>query len=151
MTSLLDCPHCSTRVLPMAERLCPSCRKNVDAPPDPEPMPEQVVEAAYGFAAEQMRAGLAPSEVQKILIERELDAEAAAHVVGDLERSQATREAGQRNMIVGALWCFGGIAVTTLTHQAAMNDGGGRYTIAWGAILFGGIQFLRGLSQSAKP
>jgi hypothetical protein len=137
----------------MAGRLCPSCRKNVDAPPDPEPKPELIVEAAYGFATEQMRSGLAPSEVQKNLIERKLDSEAAAHVIGDLKRSQvqANREAGQRNMIVGALWCFGGIAVTTLTHQAAMNEGGGRYTIAWGAILFGGIQFLRGLSQSAKP
>lgn len=136
----------------MAGRLCPSCRKNVNSPPDPEPKPEQVVEAAYGFAAEQMRQGVAPSQVQKILIERELDAESAANVVGDLKRSQAEawRQAGQRNMIIGTLWCFGGIALTTVTYQAAAGAGGGKYVVAWGAILFGGIQFLRGFFQSAR-
>jgi hypothetical protein len=149
---LLDCPHCSTRILPMAGRLCPSCRKNVDSPPEPEPKPEQVVQPAYGFAAEQMRHGVAPSQVQKILIERELDAGSAANVVADLERShaEASRQAGQRNMLIGALWCFGGIALTTMTYQAAAGAGGGRFVVAWGAILFGGIQFLRGFFQSSR-
>jgi len=137
----------------MAGRLCPSCRKNVDAPPDPEPKAEQVVEDAHHFAAEQMRAGLAPCEVQTILIERGMDIEAAVHVVGDVEhvQTEAAREAGRRNMIIGAIWCVGGIAVTTLTYQAAANGGGGTYMIAWGVILFGGIQFLRGVAQSSKP
>jgi len=34
MTSLVNCPHCSTRVLPMPGRICPACRRNVDTPPD---------------------------------------------------------------------------------------------------------------------
>jgi len=52
-------------------------------------------------------------------------------------------------MIFGALWCFGGIAVTAMTYKASANAGGGRFVLAWGAILFGGIQFFRGLFQSA--
>jgi hypothetical protein len=31
MSALVNCPRCSTRVLPMARRLCPACRKNVDS------------------------------------------------------------------------------------------------------------------------
>ena len=53
-------------------------------------------------------------------------------------------------MMIGAVICFIGIAVTTLTYQAAASSGGGRFMIAWGAILFGGAQFLRGLIQLAS-
>lgn len=53
-------------------------------------------------------------------------------------------EAG-RNIVVGGLWCVGGIVVTALTYSA--SSGGGRYVVAWGAILFGGIQLIRGLIQ----
>jgi len=46
-------------------------------------------------------------------------------------------------MIYGALWCGGGILITALTYTMAI--GGGTYIIAWGAILFGAIQFFKGL------
>ncbi len=57
------------------------------------------------------------------------------------------RKAGVRNLIIGGLWCAGGTLVTVLTLSAA--SGGGTYVVAWGAILFGGIQMLRGLYQIA--
>lgn len=54
----------------------------------------------------------------------------------------------EHNMAVGALWCIGGIAVTAYTYSlAAASPTGGHYLIAWGAILFGGIQFLKGLAS----
>jgi hypothetical protein len=34
--------------------------------------------------------------------------------------------------------------------MAAAGDGGGRIVIAWGAILWGTIQFFRGVSQSSQ-
>ncbi len=49
-------------------------------------------------------------------------------------------------MIFGALWCVGGIVVTVATYRAA--SGGGAFVVAWGAILFGAIQFFRGLIQA---
>lgn len=118
---------------------------------DSEPTPEQMVEAVYRFAAEQMRNGVEPTDIEKRLMEMGLDAEAAALVVNNLKqaRSKALKEAGQKNMLFGALWCIGGIAVTALTYQAAAGGGGGKYIIAWGAIVFGAIQFIRGLAQSA--
>jgi hypothetical protein len=65
--------------------------------------------------------------------------------VKDQTLKRAYRKVGVKNMLFGALWCFGGIVVTAMTYQAASN--GGHYIIAWGAVLFGAIQFLRGLFQ----
>jgi hypothetical protein len=48
-----------------------------------------------------------------------------------------------RNVIIGGIICIVGIVITVGTYSAAAD--GGSYTIAWGAILFGGIQFFRGL------
>jgi hypothetical protein len=151
MSNLAECPHCSTRVLPMAGRVCPACRRNLDSPPEPGPSPEQEAEAVYGFAAEQMQYGVAPSGIARSLTDRGLDSEAATAVVRQLEqsKSEANKRAGEKNMLFGALWCIGGIAFTALTYRAAANPGGGRFVVAWGAILFGGIQFVRGLIQSS--
>jgi hypothetical protein len=112
---------------------------------------EQIVQSVYNFAAQQMRAGVAASEIESQLLNQGLDAEAAAVVVKNLvnARAQAVRKAGQKKMLYGALWCIGGIVVTTWTHQAAMNSGGGHYVVAWGAVVFGAIQFFRGMFQSA--
>jgi hypothetical protein len=61
MSALLNCPHCSTRVLPMAGRICPACRKHVDSPPDLNPKPKPADEGVSRFAAEPKREGAAPS------------------------------------------------------------------------------------------
>jgi hypothetical protein len=58
---------------------------------------------------------------------------------------EKTKALGRKNMISGALWCIGGIIVTVATLNAASN--GGTYIIAWGAILFGAVQFIQGLYQ----
>ena len=42
-----------------------------------------------------------------------------------------------------------GISVTVFTYNKA--SGGGKYIIAWGAILFGFIQFMKGLFGRATP
>lgn len=118
--------------------------------PEAEPTPEQVVESIYRFVAEQMHNGVAPSEIKKVLIENGLSEETAATVINNMKEAQAQahKEAGKKNMIFGALWCIGGILVTALTYQAA-SSGGGSYVVAWGAIVFGAIQFFRGVAQSA--
>lgn len=116
---------------------------------DPTPSSEQVVQAVYRFAAEHMKKGESDQEIKGMLVEKGLNQEAAAAVVANLRkiRSEAIRKAGRKNMLYGALWCIGGIVVTAATYSAASD--GGTYVIAWGAILFGAIQFIRGLSQSA--
>jgi hypothetical protein len=50
---------------------------------------------------------------------------------------------GLKSMAVGGLVCVIGLAVTIGTASA----GGNKFVVAWGAILFGGLQFFWGLVQ----
>ncbi len=60
------------------------------------------------------------------------------------EQIQESQEQnGSSDLFWGAFWCLGGIAVTVLTYSAAEN--GGTFIIAYGAIITGAIQFLKGL------
>lgn len=106
---------------------------------------EKAIKAVYHFAAEQMKNGMSTQKIQALLIDKGLAPKAAATVVYDLSRLRAAaeQEASKKNMLYGALWCLGGLAVTLITYSD-----GGSYVIAWGAILYGGIRFFRGLSQS---
>lgn len=57
-------------------------------------------------------------------------------------------EQAKKNMIYGGLWAVGGTVVTVATMASASD--GGHYVVAWGAIIFGAIQFFRGLSQLSR-
>ena len=48
-------------------------------------------------------------------------------------------------MIYGGLWFFGGIIVTIGSFVSA--GPGQSYVLAWGAIIFGGIKFFRGVED----
>ena len=61
------------------------------------------------------------------------------------QRPIINKNTGKKNMLYGTLWFVGGLVVTVGTLSAA--SGGGTYIIAWGALLFGGIQFVQGLIQ----
>jgi hypothetical protein len=56
---------------------------------------------------------------------------------------QSVQNTPQHDMVVGGVWCIGGILVTAITYSA-VAESGGTYFVAWGAILFGAIQFLKG-------
>ena len=58
-------------------------------------------------------------------------------------------EQGPKNMLFGALWCIGGVVVTAATYSA-VSSGGGKYVVAYGAIIVGAIQFLIGVAQSLR-
>lgn len=51
---------------------------------------------------------------------------------------EARKKQANKDMLYGALWCVGGIVATASDIGA----------IFWGAILFGGIQFFKGLMNS---
>lgn len=71
------------------------------------------------------------------MLEQGLDEESASIVVSNLEQQieDAKKERSNKDMLYGALWCIGGIIAT------AADTG----FIFWGAIVFGGIQFFKGL------
>lgn len=109
---------------------------------------DEVVQALYQFAAEKMRDGASNQQIQAALMEQGVDQESAEIIVSQLSeaRDAQLKEAAQKNMMFGALWCIGGIVVTVLTYSAASE--GGSYVVAWGAIIFGAIQFFRGMFQT---
>jgi hypothetical protein len=123
------------------------CEEEIVRTYDQEPSEEEMVEAVYMFAAEQMQSGASETQIKAMLIHKGLDPESAGIVVSNLTRmrSEAGRAAGRKNMLHGSLWFIGGTIVTLVTYIAA--SGGGTYVIAWGAVIFGAIQFLRGLVQ----
>jgi hypothetical protein len=54
-------------------------------------------------------------------------------------------------MGVGSLICVVGIAITVGSYEmAASSPGGGSYLLAWGAIVFGGVRFLKGVILFCK-
>ncbi len=124
-------------------------RMNIAPLRSDEPTEDQVVEQVYRYAAQQLNAGVAPSQVIQELVAGGLTKEDAAAVVRQMRQAQSKekQEAGRKNMLYGALWCIGGLAVTFFSYQSA-TTGGGKYVIAWGAVIFGAIQFFQGLGQS---
>ena len=82
---------------------------------------------------------------------RQLAAERTIQAARDLEDLAAyaveIRRAGLRNMAIGGVVCVAGLVITGVTFSAAASSGGGSYIVFWGAIVFGAIQFFRGLNQ----
>ena len=111
---------------------------------------QQASEEAFAQAAHLVVSGMTPEAAERTLLEHGVDEDIAREAVDRVMdvRREALRKAGQKNMLYGGLWCGGGLIVTLATYSAA-SSGGGSYVVAWGAIIFGAIQFFRGLSQSS--
>jgi hypothetical protein len=111
------------------------------------PNTDELVDAIHEFAAEQMNERVPPAEIQESLIEKGLDRELAAVVLRNLllAQSNAVKAQGRSNMLYGAVWCLGGIVVLSL--RSGMADAGLATFLTWAAIIFGGINLIRGLTQ----
>lgn len=117
------------------------------------PEERQTVDAIYIFAAQMMKQGAAEQQIEKALIERGLPQDAARVVIANLSRvRRETRgKAGMRNMGMGAVVFVIGLVITLGSYaSAAASPSGGSYMIAYGAIIFGAIQFFQGLWQVNK-
>ena len=53
-------------------------------------------------------------------------------------------------MVSGALWFFGGSAITLFSYMAAVSSPyGGHYVVTWGAVVFGAVRFFQGRAAAA--
>ena len=71
-----------------------------------------------------------------------------AHIIGDdvdPGYKKLKIEAAKKNLLYGGLWCIGGLIFTGISYAAASD--GGTYVIATGAIVVGGLQFIKGIIQ----
>ena len=112
------------------------------------------------YVLDCLNHGSKPADIRKTLVARGLSESDAKAVVDqmlhlrtggaqghDYRDTEAVQAMGRRNMAIGGVVCVICLVVTFATMAAAGN-GGGRIVIAWGAIVFGAIQFIRGMSQA---
>ncbi len=128
----------------MPEELTPKDRKAI------EQLSESV---AYSLAQGKDKGGIA-----KELARQGWPKEEAARFVDNIEQGLkeyaeeykntpegrlAMASQYKRHMLYGILWAVGGTAVTLATYKAASE--GGFFIVTFGAIIFGIIDFFRGL------
>jgi len=118
-------------------------------------MIQEDIQKAYSSAASLLITEKKnPGEVINALVQQGVNNEEASRIVeilqGEAEKlGRRKKQKAKNDMTYGAIWCIGGILFTAITYSAA-SSGGGVYFIAWGAILFGAIQFFRGLINSSN-
>ena len=101
--------------------------------------PQVAGDQHYSIAAHQLLAEKRTgTDVIDNLVGQGLDPESAQDVLANLQAQieQAKKSSAQKDMLYGALWCVGGIVAT----MASIGF------IFWGAIIFGAIQFFKGLA-----
>ncbi len=109
-------------------------------------------------ALEQVATALAnktpPEKIVKRLVKGGLDQKDAEEIVHRVQREleeyrhspegrQELAKKNLRHMIFGVLWIAGGLLFTAITYSAASP--GGKYWVAWGAVVFGLYDFFKGL------
>lgn len=60
------------------------------------------------------------------------------------EQVKPYQEAANNAIFEGLAWLIGGLLITGISYAIASSAGGGRYVVATGAILGGGLQALQG-------
>lgn len=68
--------------------------------------------------------------------------------VGEETGAEDSLSAARRNMLYGLLWCVGGLIFSFVSYW--FTEAGGRYIVATGAIVWGAIQALGGLSAYVR-
>lgn len=104
---------------------CPKCK--LENPPTAERC-----DCGYDFASKQVR-------ISYLELERQRQAP---------RPSEDVRNRGRRDMLYGTAWFVLGLVVTVATYELARQQGGGSYMIAYGAMVWGVIQFIRGVDRS---
>jgi hypothetical protein len=106
----------------------------------------QIKTEVYDYAGELIASGASQKEAEEKLVTAGLEPHSAAQLIKDLSVvvRGTHKEEGRHEMLKGAIWFSIGLIITIGTF--ALASGGGVYVVAWGAILYGGIQFFRGLA-----
>lgn len=117
--------------------------------PDSQEMINKIVQ--------QLVQGKRPAQITKELEKQGMSKENAAALVAQGQQAlkaymespegrQVMAAKYKRAMLSGVLWAIGGIVVTVVSYNLARSGSfGGTYVIAWGAVIYGIYDFIRGL------
>jgi hypothetical protein len=118
---------------------------------------EEALQQLFQAVASELSEGKSKEKIVKELVKQDWPEDSAVQFVNNVEeemnRYKESPEGRQilaqkyaRHMGYGLLWAVGGTVVTAVTYSAAASSpSGGTYVVAWGAILYGVIDFFRGL------
>ena len=107
-------------------------------------------DGALQLATDLKSQGQSPSDIVHQLIanglKRNMATTISTQIFTEQHRPKGRRRRGAgRDMLHGGLWFGGGLILTILGHAVASEAGGGGYIVFTGAIIFGCLQFFRGL------
>jgi hypothetical protein len=104
--------------------------------PTDQPANNYLYQYAANLLADGTKSG---ADVERLLMLKGMAADEASAIVRELQNpvQDAKNAQAKKDMLYGGLWCVGGIALT-------VADVG---FVFWGAILFGGIQFIKGVTN----
>jgi hypothetical protein len=108
--------------------------------------PEMIAEAQK--TTELLKAsGVSAATIYEMLTKKGIDhANAVKIIESTLPGGQAARSEGRNDMIIGGLWIAGGLIITIGSYMM-VSEGGGRYLITYGPIIYGVIRFFKGVSK----
>ncbi len=109
---------------------------------NPEQSQQELVNQVYNHAADLIvNQRKSSQETITLLVDQGLDQASATAVVDNIqvEISKAKKSRANKDMVYGALWAIGGTVAT-------LADFG---FIFWGAIVFGAIQFFKGVANAS--
>lgn len=108
---------------------------------------KEAVGDVYAYATQLMVIrNMNTADALHNLMQKGIDEEVARTIVNkiDDEIYEAKMKRANKDILYGALWCIGGTLVTAFTYSAASN-GGGKYVVTYGAIIFGMVQLVKGI------
>ena len=87
------------------------------------------------------------NDIKRKLKKQDVPAELVDEVVDSVlqKRRKEIKSEAMKNILIGGVFCFGGLGITLASIKSMEGGGGG--AIAYGAVVLGGLQFLYGLYE----
>lgn len=117
------------------------------APPPMSSQQTALYNEAWQTANNLHQGGVPAAAIYEIVVKKGVDPATAQQMVDNVSKMKINpgKAEGRRDMLIGGLWIAGGLVITIGTYMAA--QGGGRYLITYGPIIYGVIRFFKGVSK----
>jgi len=112
---------------------------------------EEKLKILLALIATRIESNVEESEIINELMEMGLNNDSAELLISlaKKQKNKPNRDKDLKNIIMGAVFCIGGVIMTSISYNSASTSGG-TYTLFIGAMIGGAIQFCYGLFNYLK-
>ena len=145
------CTHCGSRVLFTGDT-CPSCGITRGAAQEITDASTEDTDKYQDIIFDGLWDKQPDSQIVSSLVDAGCSEDLARKLLSDERRKKTTEAQASASDLAKQGWIIAGIGVvvTAGTYLSAVSsDTGGVYVVAWGAILYGIIQVIRGSSGAS--